>query len=230
MNDLIGVYQVQCKSLKHEGLSNLELNNYCNFKDIFSKYEFELIMKEKQNRKNKRNRTKKRFMELLVLSNALSEKNGKLVFGTVTVNNEYLEKTEQTRIKIIEKWLKSHFLIVILNKDFGSKTEREHYHFVGVTTENIEDTGKKSKKGYKIFELEKKDYKIGFEPTLCIIDLNLNDTKKTINYLLKLNNHSSKTTTRNRVRIIKSDTYKKYEWFIEEPFKNSRKHKLALVS
>lgn len=169
-------------------------------------------------------------MELLMLSNALSEKNGKLVFGTVTVNNEYLEKTEQTRIKIIEKWLKSHFLIVILNKDFGSKTEREHYHFVGVTTENIEDTGKKSKKGYKIYELEKKDYKIGFEPDLCIIDLNLNDTKKTINYLLKLNNHSSKVTTRNRVRIIKSDMYKKYEWFIEEPFKNSRKHKLALVS
>lgn len=230
MKDLIGVYQLQCKSLKRDGLSNLELNNYSNFKDIFSKYEFELVMKEKQNRKNKRYRTKKRFMEVLVLNNALSEKNSKMVFGTITINDKYLEKTEQTRIKIIEKWLKSHFLIAILNKDFGSKTEREHYHFVGVTTENIESTGKKSKKGYEIFELEKKDYKIGFEPDLCIIDLNKNDTKKTINYLLKLNNHSSKMTTRNRVRIIKSDAYKKYEWFIEEPFKNSRKHKLALVS
>ena len=48
---------------------------------------------------------------------------------------------------------------------------------------------------------------MGFEPTLCLIDLNKNDIQKTVNYLLKLNNHSSKLTTKNRVRIIKNYQY-----------------------
>jgi hypothetical protein len=45
---------------------------------------------------------------------------------------------------------------------------------------------------------------MGFEPTLCLVDLNINDIEKTIQYLLKLNNHSNKLSTKNRVRIIKS--------------------------
>lgn len=225
MNDLLGTYKVQCKCLKMNGLTNLELNNYNNFKDVFSKYEFELILREKQNRKNKRNRTKKRFIDILKLHYSL--KGSKLVFGTITINNEYLSKTEQTRIKIIEKWLKSHFYIAILNKDFGDKTEREHYHFVGITLEEVEEVkGKKSKKGYQIYELAIKDYKIGFEPDLCIIDLKANDIDKTINYLLKLNNHSSKTTTKNRVRIIKSDMYK---FFIDGPKKQHEFYKKRVL-
>jgi predicted type IV restriction endonuclease len=49
---------------------------------------------------------------------------------------------------------------------------------------------------------------MGFEPTLCIIDLNKNDIQKTVNYLLKLNNHSNKITTKNRIRIVKNGQYK----------------------
>ena len=96
----------------------------------------------------------------------------------------------------------------MLNKDYGGKNEREHYHFIGITIEEIESKGKVSKKGYEIFELKNKNYTMGFEPTLCIINLQMNDTNKTINYLLKLNNHSSKTTTKNnRLRVIKSSKY-----------------------
>ncbi|MBQ4209090.1 hypothetical protein II654_01515, partial [bacterium] len=50
-----------------------------------------------------------------------------------------------------------------------------------------------------------------FEPTLCLVDISVNDINKTINYLLKLNNHSNKLSTRNRLRII---TNTKYDLFV----------------
>lgn len=201
------LYKIRCKSLIDNGLALEELNNYANFKNLFSKYEFQKILNEKQNRKNKRYRTKEKFKELYRLMDYIRNENKKVVFGTITLNDYYLNMKEDTYIRKINKWLKSHFIYVILNKDFGSKTEREHYHFIGLTTEEIETTKKKSKKGYEIFELVNKDYDMGFEPTLCLINLKKNDIEQTVNYLLKLNNHSNKTTTRNRVRIIKNNQY-----------------------
>lgn len=201
------MYQFRCKTLIGNGLAYEELENYANFKNVFSKYEFECIIREKHNRKNKRYRTKSKFIELYRIASLIENQNKKIVFGTITLDNENLSKKENTYIRKIHKWLKNHFIYAILNKDFGSKTEREHYHFIGLTTEEIETKNTKSKKGYEIYELKKKDYEMGFEPTLCIIDLNENDIQKTVNYLLKLNNHSNKITTKNRVRIIKNNQY-----------------------
>ena len=165
-------------------------------------------MNEKQNRKNKRYRTRNKFLEILRIANELKD-NEKLnvVFGTITLDNEHLALKEDTYIRKIHKWLKKHFVIAILNKDYGSKNEREHYHFIGLTIEDIESKNILSKKGYEIFELVNKDYTMGFEPTLCIVDLNKSDIQQTINYLLKLNNHSSKIGTKSRVRVIKSTQY-----------------------
>ena len=130
-----------------------------------------------------------------------------------SVQKEWAKLKEDTYIRKIHKYLKNHYLYSILNKDFGKKTEREHYHFIGLTLpkEELEDTGKKSKKGYKIYELKNKDYKLGFEPDLCKVDLQKNDMEQTTNYLLKLNNHSNKITSSNRVRIIKSPLMKLFE-------------------
>lgn len=200
-------YQFRCKYLIDNGCPLTELNEYRNFKDCFSKYEFECIMREKQNRKNKRYRTKSKFMELYQVAAMIDSEQKSIVFGTITLDNKHLKQKENTYIRKIHKWLKEHFIYSILNKDFGSKTEREHYHFIGLTTEEIEDTGKVSKKGYEILELKNKTYDMGFEPTLCLIELDKNDIQKTTNYLLKLNNHSNKMTTRNRVRIIKNNQY-----------------------
>jgi len=173
-------------------------------------------MRDKQNRSNKRYRTKEKFKELYNLKMNL-EKETTVVFGTITLNNEILNQKENTYIKKIHKWLKQHFLVAILNKDYGSKTNREHYHFLGITAEEVEkklnDNGKpkKSSKGYIIYELKKKDFKEiaktkeeQFEPTLCIVDFDKNDIDKTTKYLLKLNNHSNKFMTKSRVRVIKS--------------------------
>ena len=111
-----------------------------------------------------------------------------------------------------------------MNKDFGSKTEREHYHAISLTTEPIEQLfhedgrPKLSNKGLPLYELANKDFKQlvkmkseQFEPTLCLVDHSINDINQTINYLLKLNNHSNKLSTRNRLRVI---TNSKYEMFV----------------
>lgn len=207
MQETMEIYQIHCKKLKNDGLALEELNNYNNFKGIFSKYEFEKIIKEKKKRANKRCRTNQKFLEIFRLRQILNS-NCYIVFGTITLNDHYLSLKENTYIRKIHNWLKDHFIYSILNKDYGSKTEREHYHFIGLTTEEIETKNTKSKKGYEIYELKNKTYTMGFEPTLCIIDLDKNDKKQTINYLLKLNNHSNKITTKNRVRIIKNNQYR----------------------
>ena len=189
-----------------------ELNKYSNFKDLMSEEVFKVLVNRKQNRKNKRYRTKQKYKEIFQLS--LRSEDSKIVFGTITLNDYYLSLEERTRTKLINKWLKSHFVYSILNKDFGKKTEREHYHFIGLTIQPIKQCFNdqqepiKSKKGYYIYTLEKRDFRLGFEPDLCLVDLQKNDLDKTINYLLKLNNHSTKITTRNRVRIIKNPVLK----------------------
>ena len=214
---LMNNYKNICKTLKEQGMPNDELNKFENFKDFFTEKEFNEIMKAKHNRQAKRCRTKKKFWEVYKLYLGLRAKNGHLFFGTVTLNDKYLNKSEQTRIKIINKWLKSHFIYAIVNKDFGSKTEREHYHFIGLTQEEyipvLDNNGKqrRSKSGILLWQLKKQDYEIGFEPDLCIIDLNENDIDKTINYLLKLNNHSNKVGTKGRIRIIKNKQLLVYE-------------------
>lgn len=199
------IYYLRCKNLKNQGLALNELNEYKNFKGLFTQYEFNLIMNEKQNRKNKRYRTKQKFLEIYNIARYIDNDNKKIVFGTMTLDNKHLSQKEDTYMRKINKWLKRHFIYSIVNKDFGTKTEREHYHFIGITIEDIEAKGYKSKKGYEIYELKQKDYELGFEPTLCLIDLKKNDIEKTTNYLLKLNNHSTKITTKNRLRVIKSD-------------------------
>ena len=206
------IYKEQCKLLRMQALDIKELNNYSNFKALMSEEVFKVLVNRKQNRKNKRYRTKQKYKEIYQLS--LNSKDSKIVFGTITLNDYYLSLEERTRTKLINKWLKAHFIYSILNKDYGSKNEREHYHFIGLTIQPLEqclnasNEPKKSKKGYYIYELQKKDYKLGFEPTLCLVDLKENDLDKTINYLLKLNNHSTKITSRNRIRIIKSPVLK----------------------
>lgn len=208
MQDTMELYQFYCKKLLDDGYSLDELNNYDNFRTLFTEVQFKRIMNEKQNRKNKRYRTRNKFIEILRIANELKDNdNLNVVFGTITLDNEHLALKEDTYMRKIHKWLKEHFVIALLNKDYGSKNEREHYHFIGLTIEELEYTGKKSKKGYEIFELVNKNYSMGFEPTLCLIDLNKDDISKTTNYLLKLNNHSNKMTSRNRLRVIKSFKY-----------------------
>ena len=235
-------YKLICKTLTENGLALEELNNYENFKEHFSESEFQNILREKQNRKNKRYRTKSKLLDIMRLKNMLSA-DTTLVFLTIDPNNELLSQSEQSRIRKIERWLKEHFLYTILNKDFGDKTEREHYHGIAITTEKVEQlfhedgTPKKSKKGLLLYELANKNFEDiaktkeqQFEPTLCVIDFNKNDIDKTINYLLKLNNHSNKATTKSRVRVIKSTSLELFEIYSGlKTYKAKKKREKLLI-
>lgn len=105
------VYQIHCKSLKNDGLANEELNNYNNFKNIFSKYEFEKIIKEKKKRANKRCRTNTKFLELYKIRQQLNCK-CYIVFGTITLNDYYLNLKENTYIRKYMRGLKNTFYML----------------------------------------------------------------------------------------------------------------------
>lgn len=213
------LYKSRCNNLLELEYSYEDLNNYENFKDIINENDFNKIIKIKHNRQQKRCRTKKHFKELYSLKEQM--KDSKIVFISIEPNDEVLTKKEDTYIRQIENWLKRHFPYSILNKDFGEKTGREHYHALAITSEELEQQfhedgrPKKSNSGYDMYELKRKDFSkymkvktLQFEPTINLVDFCKNDVKKTINYLLKLNNHSNKITTRSRVRIIKSPLMK----------------------
>lgn len=202
------LYKNRCTALLKIGFNYSDLNNYDNFKDILSEEEFKNELRLKQNRKNKRNRTKRALIDIVRFYNCINSGTKQLIFGTCTLNDNSLKLKSETIDKKINYWLKQHFMWSIVNIDYGKKNERKHYHFIGLTTELLEDTHSKSKKGHPLYELENKNYDLGWEPSLEIIDFNKNDIDKTVNYLLKLNNHSNKSTTSSRVRIIKTEIIK----------------------
>lgn len=204
MNQYYLVYRDRCKSLIKLEDYNL-LNDFAYFKDIIPDQDFKDIIREKQNRKNRRYRTDRKIFDMLRLTNYYSMLNipSKVVFGTLTLNDKILSQKEDTYMRKISKWLKKHFKYVILNKDYGKNNEREHYHFIGLTIEELVKIENKSKKGYSMYKLKNQDYELGFEPVLEIF--NFEDKKKVRNYLLKLNNHSNKDTTKSsRTRVFKT--------------------------
>lgn len=179
-----------------------EIRKYENFKDSLSEEEFKDVLKYKVNRNNRRRRANKKISIIQNLERPT------IIFGTCTFNDEqFLKKNgtptkERTRTKKVNDWIDKHFDYAVVNIDYGKKTEREHHHFVGVLKkeEKLELVDGKSKTGHKMYELENKDYKLGFEPTLEVIEYDPIDykMKRISNYLLKINNHENKDSTKNR--------------------------------
>ena len=212
------VYQTMVSlDIKYLKANDLEIdyhkyNAYDFFKDIIPQEVFKELIRRKKNRQQKRCRYKRKIHRMTELCWAIERDMGaipKLVFVTMTLDDKNIKLKEETRLKKIAKWTKSHFAYAIVNKDYGKTTEREHYHAVGLTIQPLEDTGKKSHKGYQEYRFKKQNYECGFEPTMLIIDTK--DNEKINSYLLKLNNHSNKSTTkRSRVRIFGKKIYKKF--------------------
>ena len=212
------MYRNRCKRIlqeyedpkRHFNLKDLKkLNEYETFKDLMSVDVFKEIIRSKKRRKNKRSRTKRQFREIQSLQFILG---GKIVFGTATLNNESLDLKIETRRKKLNAWIKNHFVKAIINEDYGKEKGRFHFHFIALCTERLEKKKnaagelKRTKKGYPIQELTKKDYEMGHEPTLLVVEDD--DEQKLVNYLLKLNNHSNKETTRSRVRVLEQNKVK----------------------
>lgn len=107
--------------------------------------------------------------------------NYKIVFGTLTFNDEDLKINKLTRRRYVQRFLKENVIEYIANIDYGKVNNREHYHFIAIIKENIN-----TKKWKRIINIKK---------------VNIDSIENTLNYVLKLNNHSFKDTTKNE-RIL----------------------------
>ena len=211
IRSLVDIYNERAKTLKETYSFIIEkdkkyyykmLQTYEYFKEYMSESDFKEVLRLKRNRSNRRRRANKKIAKI-----RFSER-PTIIFGTCTFNDEQFYKKngkeiqERTRTKKVNEWIISHFDYSVVNIDYGKRNEREHHHFVGILKKNeeLEIVKSKSKTGYKMYELKNKDYKLGFEPTLELVEYDPQDynMKKLSNYLLKINNHENKSTTKNR--------------------------------
>lgn len=212
------LYKKRCRALKdstykiNKYLYYQTLNNYDNFRDILREEEFNQITRNKKNRSAKRYRANKKMIPIKDAIN-LDDKRYS-VFGTFTFKEEMFYKkngaatTERTRTKKVNEEIKKLFDYAIANIDYGSKNEREHHHVSGILKSGLEleliidkKTGelilsKTGRPQYKILGYDEPLGFTGFE----LIELNYEDLKykKVSNYLVKINNHSNKVTSKNR--------------------------------
>ena len=183
-------------------------NNYLFYNDILSLSEFRSCKNIDCARSKKRARCFRKYFSLEILSKFT---NAKMVFGTITLNDKFLKENYDTQKKRIQRYLKKYFFYVIKNADYGSKKERLHYHFIGLTFDELFLNGKKSKKGRLMYNFkndwwEVQDY--GFAPNMEVIPYDLIDKKRLSNYLVKLNNHSNKISVKkSRLSILKNKKY-----------------------
>lgn len=180
-------------------------NMYSNFEDIMSEEEFKKAKNFDTGRYHKRQRCANNFDRILMIAK-ISQ--AKLVFGTITVNDNFLQLDYENQKKKIQRYIKKSFFYCIKNADYGNKNDRLHYHFIGLTFEDLIDTGKKSHKGRPLYNIKNDKWKDGFLPTYEIIPYDTLDKKKISNYLVKLNNHSNKISVkRTKLSILKNFDY-----------------------
>lgn len=215
MATLFYLYKERCKQLKEVGsLNGLDhdyavYGTYSYFKDLMNESEFKHCLSINQNRSKKRKRCSDNYFKIDVLGKLTG---AQMVFGTITLNNEFMKLNFKNQQKIIERYLKRHYFYVLKNADYGSKTDRLHYHFIGLTFDELIDTGKKSHKGRKMYNINNDVFNWGFVPNLEIIPYDMKDKKRLSNYIVKLNNHSNKLSVkRTKLSILKNKNYlKKY--------------------
>lgn len=110
-------------------------------------------------------------------------------FCTFTFNDKYIDKCDRTKKDMIKNVVFNYSddIKMILNIDFGSKTEREHYHAI-ISTNKKGDFKKYLDKNYKCFSYTER------------IILANKSVEKISKYINKLSNHATKESTR-RSRI-----------------------------
>lgn len=205
------LYKERCKNLKGIGSINnisadyFAYNTYSYFNDILSFEDFRKCKNFQSNRSKKRYRCFNNYNTIEIIGKLT---NATMVFGTITINNNFLDLNYETQKKAIQRYLKKHFFYCIKNADYGSKNDRLHFHFIGLTFDKFIPINVKSKKGRDMFNILNDKWKWGFLPVYEFIPYQMTDKKKLSNYIVKLNNHSNKVTTKNtRLSILKNKKY-----------------------
>lgn len=206
-NDLIvnGSYKefLQCKKdIFVNGLDSRDLNLYLPyFKDIDTVKECFRIYNA--NRQRKRNNWIEILKWVFAIKYINTFKEYRLIFGTLTFRDKILNNTcERTRARYVTKFLSKETFHYIANIDYGNKNNREHYHFLALIKNNI--------------NLKKWTYGSN---KVEVVPIDRENIKKTKNYLLKLNNHSYKESTKQK-RILKDRNPDKYIDLYAEKYAN----------
>lgn len=128
-------------------------------------------------RYHKVSRIRKHFIDMIFF-------NDYLYFLTFTFDNNYIDKCERTKRDLIKKCLLEFDsdYNVILNKDFGKKNEREHFHAIFGTNKND-----------NLLLYLKEHYPCRFK--VQRINFTSSCSKKLSKYINKLSNHCVKDST-----------------------------------
>ena len=164
------------------------------------------------NRQRKYNNWNEITKWLYAIENIPTHKKYLLLFGTLTFTDKTLESTsKRTRQRYITKFLSENTFHYIANIDYGSKNNREHYHFIAMVEDKIEcNNWKYGASRFQFIPLTKKD------------------VKSVKNYLLKLNNHSYKESTRQE-RIIRDRKEDKIIDYYIENIASEHFHRFKLL-
>ena len=134
-------------------------------------------------------------------------------YKSMTTDSRYVPTKNQTRRRYVARFLTKHCENYMANIDYGKENGREHYHFIALIENNI----------------EKGAWNYGYD-SYTKIKIDSKELKKVKNYLLKLNNHSYKSSTKIN-RIIMNKTKKGIDLvdiIIESNIKEFRKYKALL--
>ena len=185
-----GVYDVFVKTHRDLFIKGLDPNNPNNYMELFDEETLITCFKMyNANRARKRYGLEEMIKWCFVIEKSNFFKDYKIIFGTLTFNDDSLNKTsKQTRRRYVARFLKDKCESYIANIDYGNENEREHYHFVALCKNKI----------------KKDSWKYGFD-SYNEIPRTQEGLQRVKQYLLKLNNHSYKSSTRNE-RVIMNKT------------------------
>lgn len=109
-------------------------------------------------------------------------------FCTFTFDNNFINKCERTKRDLVKKSLTNFDFKYILNVDYGSKTERQHFHCIVATN----------------YSFNLNDHLVATYPCFSnakLVSFSDKDIKCVSSYINKLTNHSIKKST-HKQRIV----------------------------
>jgi len=184
-------------------LFTLEKNpyDYENYTDEFTTEELDLCFKIDNSVKHRKWRSKNDIVKwIFAIDKIPSYKDYKILFGTLTFSEETLQNTsKETRRRYVARFLGENTIHYKANIDFGEKNGREHYHFICFNRNKI--------------NMNKWVY--GTQHQVVEIPLTKKDIESVKSYLLKLNNHSYKDSTRQDKLICDKNTNDHLEKYID---------------
>lgn len=210
-----GIYDIFLNRKRELYIQGYDTDNKTNYLNLFDEETIITCFKIYQaNKKRKQYGLEELSKWTFAINKSNHYKEYKIIFGTLTFNDKVLEKTtSQTRRRYVARFLTKHCENYMANVDYGKENGREHYHFLALIENNI----------------EKGAWNYGYD-SYTKIKIDSKELKKVKNYLLKLNNHSYKSSTKIN-RIIMNKTKKGIDLvdiIIENNIKEFRKYKALL--